>query len=187
MHNTSQTKNQSVLQHGLSVQRYTFDLLYHLKYNTPLKYEWKLPDWIYSEKEFILNNLTSEYNLSLYTKLHDIGKPKCLTIDCEGKNHFPNHAQISYEVFTSLFDNEEVGELILNDMDIHLLKSENLLNFINKKNCVTSLFVGLAEIHSNATMFGEIDSVSFKIKQKHITQKGKQIINNLKNKQNNGN
>jgi hypothetical protein len=43
MKNCEQTKGQSVLQHGLSVKNYTFDLINHLRKGTPLKYEWILP------------------------------------------------------------------------------------------------------------------------------------------------
>lgn len=39
MRNCKQTKGQSVLQHGLSVKDYTFDIINHLKYGTTLKYE----------------------------------------------------------------------------------------------------------------------------------------------------
>jgi hypothetical protein len=39
-----QTKGQSVLEHDISVKNYLFDLINHLRSNTPLKYEWKLPD-----------------------------------------------------------------------------------------------------------------------------------------------
>jgi hypothetical protein len=47
MKETPQTDTQSVWDHGQSVQNYMNDLLDHLQKDTPLKYEWKLPDWIY--------------------------------------------------------------------------------------------------------------------------------------------
>jgi hypothetical protein len=50
-----QTQGQSVLQHGLSVKNYLFDLINHLRYETPLKYDWILPDWVYPNKDLILS------------------------------------------------------------------------------------------------------------------------------------
>ena len=39
---------------------------------------------------------------------------------------------------------------MLHDMDIHLLKSENVKEFIKLEYCVNLLLSGLSEIHSNA-------------------------------------
>lgn len=179
MKSCEQTKGMSVLEHGISVKNYLFDLLNHLRNETPLKYEWSLPNWVLENKEFILANLADDKTLGLYSEYHDIGKPFCLEIDENGKRHFPNHAQKSYEIFKQIFKNELAAELIKHDMDIHLLKSEGVEDFCKNENAVTLLLTGLAEIHSNSTMFG-LESTSFKIKLKTITQRGKQIINGLK-------
>ena len=142
-----QTPGQSVLDHGESVNSYLFDLVGHLRTGQPLKFEWKLPDWIYEHKNMFLESLPDDETLSLYTRYHDIGKPFCLEIDENGRRHFPNHAEVSYKVFTQFFENNVAAELIRSDMDIH----------------------------SNAQMFGGMSSTSFKIKWKAITQRGKQI------------
>jgi len=181
MKSCPQTETQSVLDHGFSVKNYLFDLLDHLEKGTPLKFEWKLPEWIYEEKEFILKSLPSRQTLKLYTIFHDCGKPQCLTIDEEGKRHFPNHAEASYNTFINLFDDNAAADLIRRDMDIHLLKSEGVDDFCKNPNAIASLITGLAEIHSNAKMFGGIESTSFKIKWKSISKRGKQIIQTLKN------
>jgi hypothetical protein len=107
--------------------------------------------------------------------MHDCGKPFCLTIDEEGRKHFPNHAQISYDVFKSLFEDGLAAELILHDMDIHLLKADGVEEFAKRPNALTHLLIGLSELHSNARMFGGIDSTSFKIKYKALDSRGKQI------------
>ena len=99
MKNCEQTKGQSVLQHGISVKNYTFDLINHLRKGTPLKYEWVLPDWLYENKDLILSSLPSDRTLKYYTILHDCGKPYCLQIDENDKRHFPDHANVSYNVF----------------------------------------------------------------------------------------
>ncbi len=180
MRNCEQTKGQSVLQHGLSVKKYTFDLINHLKYDTPLKYEWVLPDWLYQNKDLILSNLPSDRTLKYYTILHDCGKPFCLEIDSDGKRHFSNHAEVSYQYFNQVFNNSVAAQLILHDMDIHLLKSDGVVQFCQNPHTLTLLLTGLAELHSNAQMFGGLDSTSFKIKWKSINQRGKQIIKTIK-------
>lgn len=182
MRSCEQTKGLSILEHGESVRDYLFDLINHLKYGTPLQYEWKLPEWVHTHKNLILSSLPDNITLELYTVYHDSGKPYCLEIDSEGKRHFPNHAQISYEVFKEIFDNPVAADLILHDMDIHTLKSEGVEEFSKNTHALTLLLTGLAEIHSNASMFGGMDSTSFKIKWKCISKRGNQIINFLNTK-----
>lgn len=183
MKDCEQTQGQSVLQHGQSVKNYLFDLLNHLRNQEPLKYQWILPEWLLQNKDLILNSLPDDSTLELYTTYHDCGKPFCITIDEEGRRHFPNHAEVSYQIFTQVFNNRIAAELIRHDMDIHLLKSDGVEKFCQNPYALTLLLTGLAEIHSNASMFGGINSTSFKIKHKCITQRGKQIINQPKNKQ----
>ena len=182
MRNYEQTKGQSVLQHGESVKDYLFDLINHLKSETPLKYDWRLPDWIFENKDLILSSLPDDKTLELYTIYHDCGKPFCLTIDGEGRKHFPNHAQTSHDIFKRVFDNRVAADLILHDMDIHTLKADGVKEFAQNPYALTLLLTGLAEIHSNCQMFGGPESTSFKIKWKCINQRGKQILNQLKNK-----
>lgn len=181
MSTCEQTQGQTVLQHGESVRSYTFDLLNHMRYGTPLRYEWKLPDWIAEHRDFILESLPSDQTLDLYTTYHDIGKPFCLEVDSEGKRHFPDHAEVSFQIFSKLFDDELAAELIRRDMDIHLLKADGVDAFCESPHAITSLIVGLAEVHSNSNLFGGIESTSFKIKNKCLTQRGKQILK-IKNK-----
>lgn len=176
MSQCEQTQGQSVLDHGKSVESYLFDLINHLRTGSPLRYEWRMPEWIYEHKDLLLRSLPDPETLSLYTVYHDCGKPFCLEIDGEGRKHFHNHAETSYKVFTRFFQNNTAAELIRCDMDIHLLKSDGVCEFCKNPHALTLLLSGLAEIHSNAQMFGGIDSTSFKIKWKVITSRGKQII-----------
>lgn len=177
-----QTKGLSVLEHGISVKNYLFDLINHLKDGTPLQYEWKLPDWVLENKDLLLSSLSDDETLELYTTYHDCGKPFCLEIDSEGRRHFPNHAEVSYQIFSQVFSNPVAADLVRHDMDIHLLKSDGVSDFCQNPYALTLLLTGLSELHSNAQMFGGLDSTSFKIKFKCINQRGKQIINQLKNK-----
>lgn len=176
MKSCEQSENQSVLDHGLSVKNYLFDLLNHLRKDSPLKYKWNIPDFIYENKEFILSQLPDDRTLKLYTVLHDCGKPFCLTIDDDGKRHFPNHADVSFNIFNQLYDNPIAADLIKHDMDIHTLKSAGVEEFCKNPYHITSLLVGLCELHSNAELFGGLDSTSYKIKLKSFTQRGKQIF-----------
>lgn len=178
MKSCGQTETQSVLQHGYSVKNHLFDLLDHLEFGTPLKYTWKLPEWVITHKQLFLNQLPSRETLKLATVMHDCGKPFCLEIDETGRRHYPNHAQISYDVFTRFYNDPVAAELILHDMDIHLLKAEGVEEFSKNPNALTHLLIGLSELHSNARMFGGIESTGFKIKYKSICQRGKQIITN---------
>jgi hypothetical protein len=60
-------------------------------------------------------------------------------------------------------------------MDIHLLKAEGLAAFCERPEAASLLLTGLCEVHANGSMFGGIDSTSFKMKWKHIDRRGKQI------------
>lgn len=184
MKNTEQTKGQSVLEHGLSVKNYLFDLLDHLRLGTTLKYEWNIPAWVYDNREYILSQLPDDKTLRLYTILHDIGKPHTRIVDTEGKVHFPNHSNVSYETFKRYFDNDIAAELIKHDMDIHTLKADGVDDFCKNPYHITSLFVGLCELHSNASMFGGLLSQGFRIKHKSITQRGKAILSKIKSDKN---
>lgn len=180
MKSCNQSKDQSVLDHGISVKNYTFDLINHLRNGDDLKYEWRIPDWLYENKDMFLSNLPSDKTLKYYTVLHDCGKPYCLEYDNDGRKHFKNHAKVSKVTFDSLFNDKISSYLIEHDMDIHLLKSDGVEEFCKKPHALTLLLVGLCELHSNASMFGGLESTSFKIKWKSINQRGKKIIKILK-------
>lgn len=182
MKECQQMEGLSVYDHGISVREYLFDIIHHLRYNKPLKNDWKIPDWVFDNKDYILSNLMDDDTLKLYTELHDCGKPFCLEIDSDGRRHFPNHSEVSYQIFNKFYNNKDSAELIRMDMDFHLLKSIDLEKFSESKYAITLMLTALAEIHSNSIMFGGMDSTSFKIKWKHINKKGKQVLNQKINK-----
>jgi hypothetical protein len=176
MSECDQTQGQSVLDHGISVKNYLFDLINHLRTGSSLQYEWKLPDWVLQNKDLILSSLPDDETLELYTTYHDCGKSFCLMVDSDGKRHFPNHSEVSYQYFKQVFNNPVAAELIRHDMLIHTIKSESTIHFCKTPYFLTLLITGLAEIHANSNMFGGIKSQSFRIKHKSITQRGKQIF-----------
>jgi hypothetical protein len=177
-----QTKGISVLDHGSMVRDYYHDLYFHLYKNTDLKYEWKLPNWLLNNKQFIINELCNDYIMQEYLIMHDCGKPYCKTVDEEGKQHFPDHATISYLTYIRLYpERKVVSELIRKDMDVHCLKGEDVQTFARDPLATSLLVSALCEIHANASMFGGIESTSFKIKWKQIDKRGKQVFEKILN------
>lgn len=174
-----QTTGINQIQHGLMVAQKFTELYSHLKGHT-LPECWKLPSWVDTEKELILSKLLPLDQILEYCLYHDCGKPFCESYDENGKKHFPNHALISKATAETMGLHEQVCKLIGMDMDVHLLKSEGLEEFSQRPEAITLLMVGLSEIHANCQMFGGIESISFKIKWKHLDRKGKQIISLIK-------
>lgn len=167
----------SVLEHGVSVNQYFNDLRNHVLYGDPLAYQWKLPDWVFAPE--LWSSLPDDDIIRLYQIYHDCGKPFCREVDEQGRTHFPCHAEKSKEVWLQYSSDREVAELIGMDMDIHLLKDDDCLEFSQRPQAALLLLTGLSEVHSNAAMFGGIDSTSFKIKWKHTNKRGKKIAAQL--------
>jgi hypothetical protein len=178
-----QTKGMNVLEHGDMVRDYYHDLYFHLYEDTKLRFEWKLPNWLLENKDMVINKLCNDYIMQDYMILHDCGKPYCRTVDQEGKHHFTDHANVSYEVYSKLYpENRIVGELIKKDMVVHCLKGENVEEFSRDPLAISLLISALCEIHANASMFGGIESTSFKIKWKQIDRRGRQIFEKILSK-----
>lgn len=172
-----QMPGMSVLEHGRSVRRYFLDLEAHVLRGEPFEYEWRLPDW--AKKPALWEKAMCSEVMALYQIYHDCGKPECREVDADGRAHFPNHAQVSASIWRKIGGDERVARLIERDMDIHLLKADGLPAFLGQPEAATLLLTGLAEIHSNASMFGGIESASFKMKWKQIDRRGKQIATAL--------
>lgn len=198
-----QTAGQSILSHGASVREHYFAIVQHLLGLVDLnQYEnWKLPKWLDENKEFFVKNFPDSswhaYVMDRYLTLHDCGKPNVKTVDENGRTHFPDHEVASKEEYLKFaskvrsnvsgenadwYEDTIIAEMIGNDMLIHTLKADGVESFCDILYPLTHLLVGLATIHSNASMFGGIDSTSFKIKWKTLDSRGKQIINTLKAK-----
>lgn len=69
--------------------------------------------------------------------------------------------------------------LILHDMDIHRVRADSINSFSLLKDAPTLLLAGVAEINSNANMFGGYESESFKIKMKRLEKYGDKICRRL--------
>ena len=180
MKECNQNSFQTIYEHGVSVSETLENLINYIKYNKPLDGYWIIPEWLEKNKEKIKNNLFHEDILLEYALFHDCGKPFCFNIDENGNQHFPDHAKISEKIWNENGGEPLIGRLISMDMDIHLLKDYGIKEFCERKECISLLITGLAEIHSNANMFGGFDSISFKIKYKNIDRRGNAIFKILK-------
>lgn len=176
MQRCSQTETQSVLEHGFSVNNYLHDLIANTQ-----QYSWRLPDWFDQYRDQLLGSLHPIDVLDHYTIYHDCGKPYCLTGDAAG-NHFPNHAALSQKIYFDLTGDALVSQLIGWDMVLHICKAAELDHYLaiwSPQDAATLLLVTLSEIHSNAAMFGGIESTSFKIKWKQLKKRGKKVCKYL--------
>ena len=171
MKETLQTEGQTVYQHGESVWEHTKKII-----SGDWK-DFKLPQWFQDNHRFIVNNLHDIKDVKSYNIYHDCGKPFCLEIDSEGKRHFKNHAQVSKETWLKISDNQTVADLIGYDMALHTDTADVIQSYNwDIKTAFTLLVTAFAEIHSNAKMFGGIDSISFKMKWKKLDKRGKMLL-----------
>ena len=177
MKNCKQNKHQTIYEHGVSVRNHLNELIEFIYDNAPLDDKWKLPEWLTTYKDRIKEKLLPKDIILEYALFHDVGKPRCLVEDAQG-SHFPDHANVSADYWIESGGDPQIGRLIRMDMDIHLLKNDGVPEFCQRTECITLLLTGLAEVHSNASMFGGKDSTSFKIKWKQINKRGNAIFNN---------
>jgi hypothetical protein len=116
-----------------------------------------------------------------YQVYHDCGKPFCLQIDPEThKRRYPNHALVSYDTWLACGGDTTVADLIKRDMELHLCKASDIPEFcLDKSQAAALLLTAFCEIFANASMFGGLESDSFKIKFKQLDRRGAQIIKQL--------
>lgn len=168
-----QNQHQTIHQHGLAVASKYQDLI------AGRHTGWKLPDWFHQFKDRLLADQPDAELMALYHEFHDCGKPFCRQVDEDGKQHFPNHAQISASIWRVKCGDGLIAALIQHDMDLHLLKPSTIETFTRYDLAPALLLTALSELHANAEMFGGIDSTSFCIKWKTLAKTGKHICNHL--------
>lgn len=175
MNDTYQFENVSLLDHGKHVW-HTYKEIINYLHGGPKKDWWRIPSWIEKDlcKMILCDNLMKEYLI-----YHDCGKVTTITVDENGKKHFPNHAKESEKLWLSVGGNPICARLMGMDMDIHTLKTEEIDDFSRRPEAISLLFAGIAEVHSNAEVVSGQNSDSFKIKMKHIDKKGRKIIENI--------
>jgi hypothetical protein len=170
-----QNEHQTIHEHGLSVARHYTDLIEGRTAG------WKLPSWWIKHRDRLLADQPSVDLMATYHEFHDCGKPFCRTVDEDGRQHFPNHATVSASVWRVHCPEADplIGDLIQHDMDLHLLKPSTIDTFTRYDLAPALLLTALSELHSNAAMFGGIESTSFCIKLKTLAKTGTLICNRL--------
>jgi hypothetical protein len=179
MRETYQFQNIDMIEHGIMVNNEYLILLNALKTNDTNYLKSMGFNLTIEQMNFLLENQYDLITMRNYQIYHDCGKPFCKTIDESGKIHYPEHAKKSYEIYGKYFGFDLVAELILNDMNFHILKGDDLYNWIKTKNksFLASLYLtAWSEIIANSTMFGGFESDSFKIKRKRLIQSGKRLF-----------
>jgi peptidyl-tRNA hydrolase len=181
MESCAQAVGQSVLDHGRSVREHARVLREHLEGRRKLHTapNWRLPSWVDTYRDLLAAALVDEWTLDRYLTLHDAGKPDCRIVDDAGRVHFPNHAKVSATVVDELYGDATITELVARDMQAHTLTAADVPAFAAQPTAASLLIAALAEIHSNAAMFGGIESTSFKIKWKHLDRRGRAICQAL--------
>lgn len=173
MSKCEQFPNWSILDHGFDCAARLMELL-TVDNEDGQVHKWVLPDWFWQYRKHFKINISLK-DAYIYALMHDCGKPYCRTVDENGKQHFPNHAEISYQTYLKIGGSQTIADLIKHDMDIHYLKADGIEEFCKNSNAILHLLAGLAEINSNAEHSGGFDSTSFKIKFKTLSQRGKAI------------
>lgn len=176
-----QFQNIDMLEHGKMVHHYYLKILNQLESGQG---ELRLPQALINNKNTILSTLFPLNMMKEYHYFHDCGKPFCEIIDDEGKKHFPNHAQISSQIYIQYFNHEnstKIQNLIEKDMFFHSSKMEEIEPWLQQeeKQIIYSLLLtSLAEIYANSSMFGieGTESTSFKIKYKKLDRISKKLF-----------
>lgn len=127
MRSVPQNESQDLLQHGFSVARFFKDLRDYVQFGSSLKYQWKMPSWIFDP--VLLDSLPDIKDIYQYQIYHDIGKTVTRSLNPDGRSSFPNHAFHSRRLWLKIGGDELVGEMMFHDMDIHLMSASETENF----------------------------------------------------------
>jgi hypothetical protein len=180
MRDCEQTPGQDVLAHGRSVREHYLALAAHLRGELDLAEagNWRLPDWVGAYRQQLLSASVDSFTMERYLTLHDAGKPAVRELDGAGRQHFPGHAKASRVTYEDAYGDDAdpvVADLIEHDLDVHLLKADGVAAFAAGPHAVAHLLAGLAEVTSNAAMFGGVDSTGFRIKYKALDKRGRAL------------
>ncbi len=182
MQETQQTSGLSVLGHGEMVLAYFHDFQEWLE-GGYVRYDWAMPEWLEPYRHELLGlSLQHQQLMNTYLTYHDCGKPYCRVVDAEGKQHFPDHANVSARVWLEVMGdtlfNRQVADLMAKDMDFHLMKPAQAADYYAQQpeTAVLSWLAAFCEVHANASMFGGLESTSFKIKWKNLTKCGQRMF-----------
>jgi hypothetical protein len=97
-----------------------------------------------------------------------MGKPYVIQYDENGKAHYPNHSEKSYELYCERFGHDKFADMIRLDMGFHTFKDEQLIELCKSPYAKDLYATAWAELYANAQLFGGFESDSFKIKRKKL-------------------
>lgn len=178
MRNCRQTAGQSVLDHGKTVRRAYLALIRHLRDGVPISTWWRIPAWAHDPA--LLAALPPDRIMRQYQLFHDCGKPYTRVIGDGGGQHFPGHAPASERVWLQVGGDPLAARLMGLDMVAHTMTPDEAADFGRMPEAAALLLTAIAEIHSNAEMFGGRDSDSFKAKIKRLDKRGRIAIAAMK-------
>ena len=171
-----QFRTQSVLQHGEAVLAKYEVLLEHAAQGL-LPAGWRQPKWWTPDTAQMLARSQPPADImSRYLTYHDCGKPACRTVDEEGRQHFPGHAAVSARSWAAAGGHPDEVWLMANDMMLHSGSAEECEVLRGHRLLPGLMFAALAEIHSNAEMFGGPETPSFKAKAKQLERRTAQLL-----------
>lgn len=165
---------QTILQHGIKVHERYRDLLRYLLGRWTV-YEWKLPPW-FDKAIKLIPKLESFQTMRKYHIFHDCGKPYAIRYDVGGHVSYPEHERVSKEVAAKLKFDEKTKTLIEMDMFCHRSDADTFKKELKNPLLPSLLFTALAEVYANGELFGGFDTDSFKMKQKKILSRFKQLL-----------
>lgn len=171
-----QHPTQNMFEHGVAVHEAYSGLLSALVDKVPNTQCQCIPEWMITNRDLLLNKAAPVDIMQAYHGYHDCGKPACRTVDADGKQHFPDHAARSEQIWLDAGGDVQVGRLIGMDMLLHTGSAEDMVALAKLPESASLLLTAFAEIHANAALFGGIESTSFKIKYKHLDRRGKALV-----------
>lgn len=177
MKSCQQAQGLSIYQHGIDVANRYRDL-YELLTQDKSQLSWNISDDSLAQLREICKQALSPKDARAYHIFHDCGKPYCRTVDESGRQHFPDHARHSAEIYRQIFHpaswesaDERSAQLIELDMACHTLKGEEAEEFAKHELAPTLILTAWGELHANAEkLFGGFETDSFKIKRKQLSK-----------------
>ncbi|KVP39571.1 hypothetical protein WJ87_04865 [Burkholderia ubonensis] len=171
-----QFRTQNVLEHGEAVLAKYQTLLAHAQEGR-LPDGWRKPKWWTPEiAQRLAENQPAHALMTNYLRYHDCGKPICRIQDETGRQHFPNHAAVSAQLWAQLGGHPDEVWLMANDMLLHTGSADDCEALRGHRLAPALMFAALAEIHSNAEMFGGMETDSFKAKAKQLERRTAQLL-----------
>lgn len=108
-------------------------------------------------------------DLRPYHLNHDIAKPFSQHHDENGKAHYgQDHSLKSSVLYSMLFGEDRFSQMIANDMAFHTARADTIESVWQLPDAQHLYATAWAELYANATMFGGLNSDSFKIKKKRL-------------------